>query len=113
MKFKIHIDDKYFNLIVARRKTLECRLNKIMRTFIAVGDNIIFVNKDTNNTCECEVTAINRYRTIEEMVDKVNLSSLGFEDCDKKDVVKTYQTFYPNSQDIHRLGMVVFTIKRV
>ncbi|MCF0117013.1 MAG: ASCH domain-containing protein [Bacilli bacterium] len=112
MKFKLHIEDQYFNLIAQRKKTLEGRLNKVIRTFIAKGDIIIFVNKQTNNQIECEVTEIKHFKSIPEMVNGVDLNALGFEGQTKQDAIKVYQGFY-NEQDVNRLGMVVLGIKRI
>lgn len=68
------IDKRYFDLIVAGRKTTEIRVNDSSRKKITAGSLIRFECRDEEVLTR--VTSVERYDNFEEMFDHENVSSV-------------------------------------
>lgn len=92
---KLHLIDKYFNLIKDGIKTVEIRLNDEKRQKMKVGDYIEFIN---NNTEEILLTIIKDKKVVDNVLDLYEIydeKSLGIS---KKEIVKVMKKIYSKEE---------------
>ena len=79
MKHKMNLQDAPFNLIKSGLKKIELRLYDDKRKLISVGDEIEFSNaNDVTQKVLCEVIAIHKFSSFEELYKTLSLLSCGY-----------------------------------
>ena len=85
--YKLHLLDKYFNLIKNGTKRVEIRLNDEKRKNMKVGNNIEFINNDTEETIMTEIVNKRIFNTINDLFDVYTEKELGISRNDIESVI--------------------------
>lgn len=97
-KIKVHelrMDEKYFYLIKNNEKKYELRMNDEKRKMFKVNDEICFLKRpDFKEFFYKKIKGLHYFKTLEEMVGKIDVKEMGFET--KEEVIKVMTQFYEN-----------------
>ena len=77
---EMKLKEKYFNAIKAGLKTIEMRLYDDKRREISVGDIIEFTNMENKEKIRTQVLDLHIVNSFEELYNKFNKVSLGYEE---------------------------------
>lgn len=113
MSIIMHLDNKNYNLIKDKKKTIEMRLNDSKRASLEIGDVITFVNRRNDEKLNVEIININRYSNFEELYRHHNKLDLGYEEEDVASPADM-NIYYPTDK-INKYGTVAieFIIKEI
>ena len=75
-------------------KTVELRLNDEKRSAIRVGDTVLFTLADSSRSLLCEVTALHRYPSFEELLSTPLLRASGFDGYTVSEAVECMRSYY-------------------
>ena len=110
MKHQLNLHPGPFERIKCGLKTIEMRLNDEKRRNISVGDEIEFLNRETNETMVVEVTKIVPYLSFDELYKNNPKGMLGYyenEIADPKDM----NVYYSKEQQ-DKYGVLAIHIRR-
>ncbi len=106
MKHFMKLQEKYFNKVKSKEKTVELRMFDEKRRKIKVGDSIEFSNtKDPHQTATLKVRGLLYYRNFKELIDDTPASYLGLTEEDKPSLVQTMYEIY-SKEDEEKWGVV-------
>lgn len=101
MRYEMRLNKLPFEQMLEGKKTIEIRLNDAKRKLIAVGDEILFSNRDNENqTIVKKVVNLRLYNSFAEMANNENCVQAGFnKGYTVEDVVDCYHTFYTQDEE--------------
>lgn len=96
MRYEMRLNKLPFEQIIEGKKTIEVRLNDAKRKLLAIGDEILFSNRDNpNQTIVKKVVDLRLYNSFVDMANNENCVLAGFDKGYTVDeVVDCYHTFY-------------------
>jgi ASC-1-like (ASCH) protein len=114
MEHSMNLLENAFYRVASGRKTIEVRLFDEKRKKIQIGDTIVFSKlPDLNEKIIVEVTGLLQFRTFEELVNSVPISSFGHPtDYDKKRYVNSFYSIYSKEEE-KKHGVIGIKIKLV
>ena len=101
MRYEMRLNKLPFEQMLEGKKSIEVRLNDVKRKLIAVGDEILFVNRDNpNQTIVKKVVDLRAYATFTEMANNENCVMAGFnKGYTVEEVVNCYHTYYSQDEE--------------
>ena len=101
-----------FEQMLEGKKTIEVRLNDAKRKLIAIGDEILFSNRDNSNqTIVKRVVDLRLYNSFAEMANNENCVLTGFDKgYTVQQVVDCYHTYY-SSEEEAQFGVLAIELK--
>ena len=96
MRYEMRLNKLPFEQMVEGKKTVEVRLNDAKRKLIAIGDEILFSNRDNpNQTIVKKVVDLRLYNSFTDMANNENCVMAGFgRGYTVEEVVDCYHTYY-------------------
>lgn len=112
MRYEMRLNKLPFEQMVEGKKTIEVRLNDAKRKLLAVGDEILFTNRDNpNQTIVKKVTDLRLYNSFVEMANNENCVLAGFNKGYTVDeVVTCYHTYYTPKEE-QQFGVVAIELE--
>jgi len=107
-EFIINIKQPWFNLITAKKKIVEGRLNKGFFANLKINDTIIFTHKKLKT--KMIIKSINKYNNFKEMIEEEGLSNVmpGIKSIDE--AVGLYRQYY-TQDDEKKYGVLAINLK--
>ena len=101
MRYEMRLNKLPFEQMVEGKKTIEVRLNDAKRKLLAIGDEILFSNRDNpNQTIVKKVADLRLYNSFAEMANNENCVLAGFnKGYTVEEVVDCYYTFYTANEE--------------
>jgi len=90
--YRLHLLDKYFNLIKSGKKTVEIRLNDEKRQKMKIGSYIEFINNDTNESILCEIVNKKVFESFDEVFNYYKENEIGILKKDINEVISNIYT---------------------
>lgn len=111
MRYEMRLNKLPFEQMVEGKKTIEVRLNDAKRKLLAIGDEILFSNRDNpNQTIVKKVADLRLYNSFAEMANNENCVLAGFnKGYTVEEVVDCYYTFYTIEEE-KRFGVLVIEL---
>ncbi len=111
MRYEMRLNKIPFQQMAEGKKTIEVRLNDAKRKLIAVGDEILFNNRDNENqTIVKTVVDLRLYNSFADMANNENCAQAGFDKgYSVQDVVDCYHTFYTTEEE-QRFGVLAIEL---
>ena len=108
----LHLNDEYFGLIKSGKKTIEMRLLDEKRKNYKVGDTLIFVHRDNENSqLKTKIVALHKFKNFNELYKHVDNCKLGYAPNERANAADM-ESFYPlNEQE--KFGVVGIEIKLI
>ncbi|MFZ2586672.1 MAG: ASCH domain-containing protein [Alphaproteobacteria bacterium] len=106
MILTMHLHAAQFDLVKSGVKTVETRVNDAKRRSICVGDTLVYIHRDTNETIHATVTSIDCFNDFEPAVTTFS-TRLG---RSIEPVLQDLKTFY-TTHEVKQHGVVVFGFK--
>lgn len=106
---RMNLRSNPFELIKAKRKTIEMRLLDEKRKKLNIGDLIIFSNVETKEEIIAEVVNLNSYASFEELYANYKKSELGYKDnesANSSDMLEYY-----SKENILKYGVLAIEIR--
>ena len=100
----MNLQERPFRAIAEGRKTVELRLYDEKRAAVRVGDTVEFSDSCGAETLLCEVTALYRYDSFEQLYQNHDPRSIGYGDGEKADPADMLR--YYSRERIDRYGVV-------
>ena len=94
MIYEMHLEKRYFDLILSGKKRIEGRLVKPSRENMKPGDIIVF-HDDEGRKIRCRVKEVRFYDSLEEMVKAEGYKNLVPDAESEEEVFEIYRKFYP------------------
>lgn len=112
MRYEMRLNKLPFGQIVDGKKTIEVRLNDAKRKLLAVGDEILFSNRDNpNQTIVKTIKDLRLYNSFAEMANNENCVLAGFDKgYTVQSVIYTYHTYYSPEEE-QQFGVVVIELE--
>ena len=112
MRYEMRLNKLPFGQIVDGKKTIEVRLNDAKRKLLAVGDEILFSNRDNpNQTIVKTIKDLRLYNSFAEMANNENCVLAGFDKgYTVQSVIYTYHTNYSPEEE-QQFGVVVIELE--
>ena len=101
MRYEMRLNKLPFEQMQEGKKTIEVRLNDAKRKLIAIGDEILFINRDNENqTIVKSVKDLRLYSSFVEMANNENCVLVGFnKGYTTQEVVDCYHTYYSPEEE--------------
>ena len=101
MRYEMRLNKLPFEQMVEGKKTIEVRLNDAKRKLLAIGDEVLFSNRDNpNQTIVKKVADLRLYNSCAEMANNENCVLAGFnKGYTVEEVVDCYYTFYTADEE--------------
>lgn len=80
MKHKMHLSDSKFNQIKNGTKSVEMRVNDSKRQLINIGDEIEFINRETNEVVYTKIINIKTFTSFKELYRNYDKKVLGYKE---------------------------------
>lgn len=111
MRYEMRLNKLPFEQMVEGKKTIEVRLNDAKRKLLAIGDEILFSNRDNlNQTIVKKVVDLRLYTSFTEMANNENCVLAGFnKGYTTAEVVDCYHTFYTPEEE-KQFGVIVIEL---
>ena len=111
MRYEMRLNKLPFEQMLEGKKTIEVRLNDAKRKLIAIGDEILFINRDNpNQTIVKKVVNLRLYNSFIEMANNENCVLAGFDKgYTVEDVVNCYHTYYSTEEE-KQFGVLVIEL---
>lgn len=111
MRYEMRLNKLPFEQMVEGKKSVEVRLNDAKRKLIAVGDEILFSNRDNpNQTIVKRVVDLRLYNSFAEMANNENCVLAGFDKgYTVQEVVDCYHTYYSPEEE-QKFGVLVIEL---
>ena len=111
MRYEMRLNKLPFEQMMEGKKTIEVRLNDAKRKLIAIGDEILFSNRDNiNQTIIKTVKDLRLYNSFVEMANNENCVLAGFDKGFTVDeVVDCYHTYYTIEEE-QQFGVIVIEL---
>lgn len=111
MTHEIKVKEKYFNKIKSGEKIYEVRLLDEKRKLFKTGD-IIKINKEPlmDEFLNAKVVDLIKFKSFEEMANKLLVKEIGFDGCRKEEIVNEYHKFYSIEQE-KKYGVVAIKLE--
>lgn len=97
MNHEMNLENEEFERIKNKEQSVEIRLYDVKRKALKVGDIITFTNRDTMEKVDVKITALENYKTMEELLDSYELSVLG---------LKEKKADYYTEEEINKYGVL-------
>ena len=112
MRYEMRLNKLPFEQMVEGKKTIEERLNDAKRKLLAIGDEILFVNRDNiNQTIVKTVKDLRLYNSFAEMANNENCVLAGFDKgYTVQSVIYTYHTYYSPEEE-QKFGVLVIEME--
>lgn len=96
MRYEMHLNKQPFNQIVDGRKAIEVRLNDSKRKILNIGDEILFISRESEDkTVLKTIVDLRLYPSFAEMANNEDCVACGFDKgYSAQEVVDCYHTFY-------------------
>lgn len=108
---KMHLVEKYYNLIKSGKKTIELRLFDEKRKTIKIDDLIEFSSSsDPNDTLTTKVTRLYLADNFSELCSVVDIRKTGF--SNSNELQKTLEQFYPRPMQ-NQFGVIGIEIQKI
>lgn len=109
MKHNMKLQPHPFEMIKKGIKTIEMRLYDEKRQEVNIGDEIEFLNMETNEVLNVKVIKIHRYSNFEELYSYFSKEQLGYR---KEEIAKPEDmSKYYSKEDILKYGVLGIEIK--
>ncbi|KKT78165.1 MAG: hypothetical protein UW75_C0048G0007 [Parcubacteria group bacterium GW2011_GWF2_44_8] len=95
----LHLNSSPFNKILRGRKTIESRLNDDKRRGFAVGDQLIFINRENGAEIQSTITALHHFTTFTDLFS--NLPKEKFADESPEVLLQEINQFYSIEDEKH------------
>lgn len=92
-------------------KTIEMRLFDEKRKTLSVGDFIRFTDIENGNVMLCEVVALHKYATFEQLYARFDKKALGYNDDDKANPADMLA--YYKKEDVEKFGVLGIEVQKV
>lgn len=99
----MHLHPTPFAQIKSSQKTIELRLNDEKRRLIKIGDEIEFINRETEEKISARVVELLTFPDFETLLDNCEISDCGAET--KEELLVVLSEFY-NRDDVERCGVL-------
>lgn len=111
MIHEIKVKEIYYNKIKAGEKIYEVRLLDEKRKMIKVGDTLR-INKEPlmEEFLDGEVVDLVKFKTFDEMAGSLPAKEIGFDGCNKRQIVDEYHKFYSKEME-EKYGVVAIKLK--
>ena len=104
----IRMDEEYFLLIKDGKKKYELRMNDDKRKNYKIGDEICFLKRpDMKEFFYKKIINLHYFKTLDELVEKIDVELMGFEDSDA--LKKVMNKFYEN--ELGKLDVVAIELE--
>lgn len=100
---RMHLHSEPFSLVKNGGKKIECRLNDEKRRTFAVGDQLIFKDRDTGEKLSSVITHLYRYATFSDLFDRHPLRAFGY--SNKGELLLDIRQYY-TEEDEKQFGVV-------
>lgn len=112
MRYEMRLNKLPFGQIVDGKKTIEVRLNDAKRKLLAVGDEVLFSNRDNpTQTIIKTIKDLRLYNSFAEMANNENCVLAGFDKgYTVQSVIYTYHTYYSPEEE-QQFGVVVIELE--
>lgn len=98
-RHSIHLNPNPFSNIQNRRKTIESRLNDQKRRGFAVGDQLIFINRDDETEIQATIIALHNFPTFSDLFK--NIPSDKFAGDSPEALLQEIIQFYSTEDEQH------------
>lgn len=111
MRYEMRLNRLPFEQMAEGKKTIEVRLNDAKRKLIAIGDEILFANRNNSNqTIVKKVIDLRLYNSFTEMANNENCILAGFnKGYNVQEVVDYYHTYYSVDEE-QQFGVLVIEL---
>lgn len=106
----LNLNKEPFSLIKQGKKTVEMRLYDERRQKIAVGDELVFINRATNETLKVVVVKIEHYHSFQNLYAHVANTLLGYSSEETADYRDMY-TYYSQEAE-KKYGVLAIYIRK-
>lgn len=102
----------HFEMVRKGERCVEIRLNDEKRQTLQVGDNLTFCCLGTDKKIETRVTAINHYKSFEEMVLYEPKRDIGYPFKTFQEIIEIFQEFHSIEEE-KLYGVVAIRFKKI
>lgn len=99
MKHKMHLSDSKFNQIKNGTKSVEMRVNDSKRQLINIGDEIEFINRETNEVVYTKIINIKTFISFKELYKNYDKKVLGYKEDEIADPLDMERYYSKEEQD--------------
>ena len=104
--FELRLDEDIFEIVKNGTKRVEIRLFDKKRELMKIGDKITFYKRPLlEEKLDTKITGINRFETIEELLNKYEMKEIYIEGYEKLEFIKLLSRFY-SKVDQEKYGFV-------
>lgn len=97
--FDLRLDENIFEIVKNGTKRVEVRLNDKKRKLLKIGNNLTFYKRPLlEEKIETKITGLQKFKTIEELLNKYEMKEIYVEGFSKEEFVKLLSTFYSKEE---------------
>lgn len=110
MNHVMHLNPEPFDQIKSHIKTIEARLYDAKRRAIAVGDDILFLHRDTEEELLCEVIGLSIFASFTDMFHELSPKLFGFTDGETPEQAAAAMRTYYTPEEEQMYGVVGISV---
>lgn len=112
MKHIMHLDSKYFYLILNNKKNIEIRLYDNKRKNLNIGDTIMFINNENKKEkIYVKINNIKYYRSFKELFLNSTSTELKWLDSSIDSMIKEMNNIYPKELE-KKFGVIKISFEK-